>query len=164
MQDRILNRGRLDSIGGVALLSAGTLLHFVSVVVVSMSLGFIPEGTIGNLYHGTPAEPFFPFMTAIAALLGLAVAHFRRDTRAVWTWIPGLLWFALGAYDLSSGGAGQWVGSTRAKYLFENLLTDRCADTECLYELFVTAPLVTSAAYALTSWITLQAHSKTSGA
>ncbi len=147
------------------------VLHFVGATLISMVVGFIPEATLGQwiFSHVTHSlEPFSPFVAAIAAVLGFLVARSWHDRRAVWAWIPGLLWFALGIHSmlLVNGivQSGQWVGSSPSRFLFDNLLSDKCGDTECLNELFFTTPLVCSVAYSLASGATLWKASKVSRA
>jgi hypothetical protein len=133
------------------------LFKFAGVVLVSMVFGFALEAGLGStLYGNTVLEAFFPFMTAIAALLGFLVAIRWRDREAVWVWIPGVLWFAVGVYE--TGWRSGAAPSTQVSVAIANLFgsRDRCAESECLYELFHTAPLMCSIAYSLTAWLTLK--------
>lgn len=131
------------------------LLHFAGATLISMAIGFLPEGTIaGNVYGGASMfGPLPPFMITIACVLGFLVARKWHDRCAVWAWLPGVLWLVLAANDL---GWGHGHSSAPYRYLWDNLFTNRCGDTECLYEFFGTVPLVISIAYSLTSWITLR--------
>jgi hypothetical protein len=152
-------------------LSAGVVvLHCFGAVLVSSIVGFFPEGFASQWYQNTPLQAFVPCMSTVAILLGILVARSSSltDKRARWAWIPGLLWFGFGVHDmLFVGGVlqtGEWVGATPFRILLDNLLGPKCADTECLYELMYTMPLVVSTAYSLASWITLrlrEASSKT---
>ena len=141
---------------------AVVVCHFAAACLVSIVVGFVPEGMIGErLYAGTVLQPFFPFIACVAALLGFLVARFWPDGRAHWAWIPGLLWFAFGIYfDVLAGGGwrtASWGHQTPPfRYVLDNLLTSRCGDTECLYELLYTAPFVSSITYSLASWMTLK--------
>jgi hypothetical protein len=132
-------------------------LHFVVGVVISMLVGFVPEALVGNLYHGTAVEPFTPFVTTIAALLGVLLARKLHDTAALWTWVPGVLIFFQGVYELTRYWSPSWSNTaSRWQYAFSNLLTPNCGSTECLYELLSTTPLVCSVAYSLTSYVVLR--------
>ena len=142
-------------------ISSGVVVsHFAGAVIASVAIGFFPEGAFNKVLYNTWLDVFVPFMTVTAAALGFVVARKWNDRRAIWTWIPGLIWFGLAAFDLANGRKDTWPHST-LPMLFDNLLgpTDRCAGSECVYELFCTAPLFCSIAYSIASWITLRARS-----
>lgn len=133
------------------------LLKFGGVVLISMTFGFFPESGLGSsLYRNTIFEAIFPFITAIAGLLGFLAASKWRDREAMWVWIPGVLWFAMGVYE-----TGWQLGaspSTHISVAIANLFGpgDKCAQSECIYELFYTAPMMCSIACSLTAWVTLK--------
>lgn len=146
-----------------ALIPAAVMLHFAGAVMISMVIGFFPESLIGERwYHDTPLQAFAPVMCAIAVLLAILLARSLADKRAIWAWIPGLLWFGFGVYDMlfvhGVLQTGAWAGSTPFRYLLDNLFggPSKCGDTECLYEVFLTMPLAISVAYSVASWITLR--------
>lgn len=131
-----------------------TVAHFVAAVVISMTIGILPEAFIGGpLYGHTWLVPFSPFMCAAAALLGFLAARKLRDRAAIWVWVPGVLWFSWAVFQLVHEGP-----LPHAVFVFNNLMgpTDKCADSECLYELFYTMPLTCSIAYSVASWLTLR--------
>jgi hypothetical protein len=133
------------------------LFKFLGVVFVSMLFGVAPEDGLGStLYGNTSLEAFFPFITAVPALLGFLVAIRWRDRESVWVWIPGMLWFAAGVYE--TGWQLGAAPSTHISVAIANLFgpRDKCAQSECIYELFFTAPLMCSIAYSLTAWVTLR--------
>jgi hypothetical protein len=127
------------------------------VVLVSMMFGFFPETQLGSsLYGNTVLQAIFPFMTVSAGLLGFLLASKWHDRDSVWVWIPGVLWFAMGVYE-----TGWQMGAAPSNHIsgaVANLFGPRnkCAESECLYELLVTAPLMCSIAYSLIAWLTLR--------
>jgi hypothetical protein len=126
---------------------AAVMLHSFGVVFISMVTGFVPDAVIPNFYGGAYALGAFPPVTiAIAVVLGVLISRSCRDGRAVWAWVPALLWLAWG---ISASG---WSH----EYVFHNFFTNKCGSTECLYELFYTAPLVVSVAYSSACWIALR--------
>jgi hypothetical protein len=76
---------------------------------------------------------------------GCSRGGFFRDRRAVWAWVPTGLWLLLAL----SG----WHNSRQ--WLIDNFFTNRCGETECVYELTFTVPFMVSLAYSLSSLITL---------
>ncbi|HEX4076198.1 MAG TPA: hypothetical protein VHX49_12430 [Candidatus Acidoferrales bacterium] len=137
----------LKGLQRLAMFPIGVVLHFAGVVLVS-SVGAILDGLLGLwLYRGIPLGPVAPIATIFAAVLGFLVSRSWRDKRAIWVWVPALLWFSASLHEMSGAPFRTW---------FENLLTNNCADTECFYEVIFTAPLIWSVAYSLASWITLK--------
>ena len=132
-------------------------IKFGGVVLVSMAFGFFPEAQLGSLLYGkTVIEAVFPFMTASAGLLGFLVASRWHDRESVWVWVPGVIWFAMGIYE--TGWLSGAALSTHISVAIANLFgsRDKCAESECIYELLVTAPLMCSMAYSFTVWLTLK--------
>jgi hypothetical protein len=132
-------------------------IKFGGVVLVSMMFGFFPEAGLGSsLYGNTVLEAVFPFMTVSAGLLGFLVATRWHDRDSVWVWIPGVLWFAMGVYETGwqMGGAA----STHISIALANLFGPRnkCAESECIYEMLATAPLMCSTTYSFITWLTLK--------
>jgi hypothetical protein len=132
-------------------------IKFGGVVLVSMMFGFFPEAELGSsLYGNTGLQAISPFTTVCAGLLGFMVASRWHDRDSVWVWIPGVLWFAMGVYE-----TGWQMGAAPSNYIsvaVANLFGPRnkCAESECLYELLVTAPLMCSIIYSFVTWLTLK--------
>jgi hypothetical protein len=126
-----------------------------------MLLGFVPDGLVSARIFPRGFFDFVPpFMTAIALLLGYVVARWMRDRTAVWAWLPGVLWFAYGAWsELLPMGlyeSRHGLSPSALDHVFAQLLTSNCGDTECLYQFFYTVPAVLAIAYSLSSWLTLR--------
>lgn len=135
------------------------ILYAVAAALVGF-IAAIPESSISErLYGGASLGPLSPLAGIIVIILGALVARRMCDRRAIWEWVPGLLWLGLGAYDLLFAGGvlqtGAWQGSTPFRYLFDNLF-GQCGDTECLYQVFSSAPFVFTVVYSVSSWITLK--------
>jgi|ERR1700730_9772075 len=131
------------------------IIKFGGVVLVSMVFGVFPEIGLGSsLYGNTVLEAIFPFVTATAGLLGFLVASRWHDRESVWVWVPGVIWFAMGFYE--TGWQLGAAPSTHISVAIANLFgsKDKCAESECLYELVMTAPLMCSIAYSFTAWLT----------
>lgn len=140
------------------------IIKFAGVVLVSLAFGIFPEIGLGSsLYGNTVLEAIFPFVTATAGLLGFLVASRWQDRESVWVWVPGVIWFAMGFYE--TGWLSGAAPSTHISVAIANLFGswDKCAESECLYKLLVTAPLMCSVAYSLTAWLTLKFHPRPVG-
>jgi hypothetical protein len=129
------------------------VFHFLLASVGGMFLGFIPEAFVSRLYYNTGLEPFSPMIAISAFLLGYFVSfRLLGGQAASWTWIIGLLWLSCAVRELATGWDASWSPEkTRLGYIAANLFgySNKCSGTECLYELFFTAPFVASIAYAL---------------
>lgn len=123
--------------------------------VAAATVGAVGVGTavavfVGELTHRPPTLldgpiPLAPIIAAI--LLALAISlKFGSCQTGVWVWAAGIVNFAIFLHD--------W---TRLPYtwasVWNNFFGRGCSDSECLYELFATAPLYTSITYSITAWI-----------
>lgn len=132
-------------------------LHWVVGTGASMILGFLPEGLLGRYYVNTGIEPFAPVIAATALVLGLAFSgRFRNGQGASWVWIFGLLWLAIGIYDLRSGWSPSWSTQHSSwAYAMVNLFgpTSACSGSECLGELLYTMPFTAAVSYSVGAFI-----------
>ena len=129
--------------------------YFVA-VVGGLIIGFFLEMFLSRAYDQTPLASF----TAIALtafLLGYFISpRIRKGHAATFVWVVGLLWFIYGAYDSVSYWSASWSPEkTRWSYMLAQLFgpTSTCGDSECLGELFFTAPLITSISYSTGAYI-----------
>jgi hypothetical protein len=78
-----------------------------------------------------------------ASILGCFVGFkFARSKGSYWVWVAGLLNFILFALDWRrDANVHNW------RVIWDNFFSSKCGDSECLYELFATAPLYASLAY-----------------
>jgi hypothetical protein len=125
--------------------------HYVVAVVGGMLLGFIPEDLLSRFYRFSSIQAFAPGIGVTALLLGFFVSHRFRDLPlASWIWVIGSIWFFCGVHELTSSWSPSWSHERSAwEYAKTQLFSPRCGDTECLYQLFYTVPLVASVMYSV---------------
>ena len=126
-------------------------VHLLIATVGAMTVGFIPAALMGRWTLSTGLDTVgFP-IPIVAFVLGYVFSPRHRCEGAIWVWIPPLLLFVWEAHELASGWNATWSNKTRMQYVYDNLLgvTRACRDRECLDELFVTMPLVSSICYSL---------------
>jgi hypothetical protein len=126
--------------------------HYFIAVAGAMLIGFLPEVLISPLYHTTSLEPYTPAIAICALLLGyLASPRILNGDGATLVWLLGTLWLFVGAYELTSGWSvnGHPVNAGWGPALDGLFSTDRCSDSECLYEFFFTTPFVASVMYSI---------------
>jgi len=127
--------------------------HYVVAAVSGMTIGLVLEGTVGRVYARTIFEPYVPCIAITAFVFGLLVSYrIDRVHLASWTWTIGLLWFLTAIRELTHGWDPRWAHTRTAwGYAKSQLIPSyhSCADSECLYYLFYTVPLVASVAYSL---------------
>lgn len=136
------------------------VFHCFSAVFVSLLLGFVPDGLISErAFHSGFFAVVPPFVTGIAVLFGYVIARWLRLNAAKWAFVPGMLWFAFGfRFELLPMGryaAQHGLSPSAVQYVFAQLLTTKCGDTECFYQLFYTWPAIVAIAYSLSSGVTL---------
>jgi hypothetical protein len=132
-------------------------LHWVVGTGASMIIGFLPEGLLSRYYVNTGIEPFAPVIAATGLVLGLAFSgRFRNGQGASWAWIFGMLWLAIGIYELRSGWSRSWSAQRSSwAYAMVNLFgpTSACSDSECLGELLFTMPSTAAVTYSVGAFI-----------
>ena len=132
-------------------------LHWVAGTGASLIVGFLPEALLSRYYLNTGIEPFAPAIAATGLVLGLAFSgRFKNGQGASWAWIFGLLWLAIGIYDLRRDWSPSWsIQRSSWAYAMANLFgpTSACSNSECLGELFFTAPFTASVTYSVGAFI-----------
>jgi len=130
---------------------ADFVLHSFLAVPVAMSVGFLPEALLSQIYHHTPLEPFSPVIAATAVGLAILSSRWIGSGAAKWVWILPFLWFLFNLWDLARSWSPAWdSSSSKWTYAVKELVTPQCGSTECLYELLATIPLTAAIAYSLT--------------
>lgn len=125
--------------------------HLAAATVGAMVVGFVPAAMMGQWTLNTHLDTIgFP-TPLVALVLGFILARKYPCDAAIWVWAPPLLFFAWDAHGLASGWNPSWSNKTRWQYVNDNLLgvTQACSDSECLGELFVTMPFVSSICYSV---------------
>jgi hypothetical protein len=134
-------------------LLGGSLLAFL----IALPVGYLSSG-VGNIVDRAvdtwimrylADEPFFIFQVLTAACVGFFTYRFSKSRAPAWVWlIPAAILVVNVVPRLlgSSPGSG-------SKWVFDNYFGHGCGGSECLYELFVTAPFYTSIAYAVGYWV-----------
>lgn len=140
---------------------AAVIVHSAVAVTACMILGFVPEALLDQMVYGTRLEPLMPGFTVVSILLGFFVARkIAEPEPAKWIWVPWLFWLSVGFGEVAGHWSPAWdVHPSRWSYAFENLFgtTPNCGATECLYEVFFTAPFLCAAFYSIGAAIALKA-------
>ena len=129
------------------------LRHLVLATIGSVLLGYLPWLPLAvlNLIVNTPnpLDPLvsgpYPVLPNVAGLvMGYLTNRRFRTKAAVFVWVPPLLCLTYSIATWKSyGGHSYWAD------VWANFFGASCGDTECLYELLVTLPFYTSAAYSV---------------
>jgi hypothetical protein len=129
--------------------------HALCGTPIALLLGVLPDAALYNFYVRAHFGAFQPFTFVASAALGYVVTRFLRLREAVWAWLPALVWFGVGVWDLANGNRWAWPHLLPAVIL-DNLLSSKCGDSECLYELFYAAPLFFAVPYSIAALITFK--------
>jgi hypothetical protein len=127
--------------------------HYIVAVAGGMTIGLIPEVTVGRLYSHSAVAPFVPCIAITAFVLGSLVSpRIDRVQLASWTWTIGLIWLLVAIRELTHSWDPRWAHTRTAweyarSQLFPVPIYDSCGGTECLYQFFAAIPFVASAAY-----------------
>jgi hypothetical protein len=167
MQNRAKSRFR-RWLGDAALPSfvAQQVVATAGAMVMAVLAMVIPAALMTSVGHHTSPgsfgdnmidQPFFRWAdksNALFPISGLVLGFFsRRILRSrwgVWVWVLPLIVLAWNL--LTWEGAGPPTTKVYWAHVWANYFSSACAGSECLYELFVTVPFYTSAAYSL-GWL-----------
>jgi hypothetical protein len=147
-------------LGFVVHLAASTLgaavIGFVTAIIPAVLIAAVTKNTSGGNWVDHLAEqrildaagePYFLFPILSGFALGVLSCRYSRSSSAAWVWILPtvvLLWNVL---TWQSGGFRPYWPD-----VWNNYFGSDCGSSECVYELFVTAPFYTSLAYTL-GWL-----------
>lgn len=123
-------------------------------VLVSLPFAFFSSG-MGNIFDRIGDTWFlrygvdgpFPIVPVlVAACIGFASPRLSKTSAPAWVWIiPTVLL-------LVSVAPRVFESPSQAKWVLDNYFGRGCGSSECLYELFITAPFYTSLAYTM-GWL-----------
>ena len=131
------------------------LLGIVAVLILATLVAFFTRTPHGSLVDKVVEEPIFkigadnPYFAGpilMAFILGW-VAHRSASRGAAWMWVLPTLALAWNVMTWKSYSPLPRWDDVRA-----NFFTSNCGDSDCLYELLITAPFYTSVAYSL-GWV-----------
>ena len=131
------------------------LLGVVAVLILATLIAFFTRTPHGNLVDKVVAEPLFkigadgPYYAGpilMAFILGW-VARRSESRGAAWMWVLPTLALVWNVMTWKSYSPLPRWDDVRA-----NFFTSHCGDSDCLYELLITAPFYTSVAYSL-GWV-----------
>jgi hypothetical protein len=92
-------------------------------------------------------EPYFALPVLTGFFLGVLSSRFFRSSSAAWVWVLPTIILVWNLLSWHNGGYRPYWPDVWNNYFGSN-----CGSSECLYELFITAPFYTSFAYTL-GWI-----------
>jgi hypothetical protein len=126
-------------------------------VVGAMVIGFPLEALLERGYDNTGLAAYSPAIAFTAFLLGAFVSRrIRKGQAANFVWVIGLLWMMCGMFDSMNGWSASWSPEkTRWGYMLAELFgpTNKCSDSECLFELLFTTPFTASITYSIGAYI-----------
>lgn len=93
-------------------------------------------------------EPYFALPVISAFFLGVLSHRYSRSSSAAWVWVLPTVVLIWNLFTWKTGGFRPYWPD-----VWNNYFSSDCGSSECLYEIFVTAPFYTSLAYTL-GWAT----------
>ncbi len=102
------------------------------------------DHTVSQPILRATGEPLFVFPIFAAVLFGFLSWRRRWSSSALWVWVLPLVNLIFNVFTWRTGGFHQYWPD-----VWNDFFGSQCGSSECAYEVFVTAPTYTSAAYAL---------------
>jgi hypothetical protein len=119
----------------------------ISAVTKNTSGGNWADHVAGQSILRAVGEPYFALPVVAAFFLGVLSSRFFRSSSAAWVWLLPTIILVWNLFSWHNGGYRSYWPD-----VWNNYFGSSCGSSECLYELFVTAPFYTSFAYTL-GWI-----------
>jgi hypothetical protein len=146
-------------------------MHALVAMVVTVILGVILAGELGHALKLSSQNrwvdvPYSPVIWG-TALICAYLLNVRFQSRAsMWVWTFGLTWFVILLADVLRFHDPRWCqGCSLARDIWNTYFAwdyRKCADSNCLGEVFGTTPLVNSIAYSLGAWLAMRSKSENS--
>ena len=121
------------------------VVHLVAGTIVATLLALLA----GHLFSALLKEPLLPTAALVGALLGFYVNRRTKDRSASFVWIIPLIFLSRAVAIEAHSFSPAWSSQSLGTYLWANFASMSCGETECLYELFFTAPFLSGLAYSL---------------
>jgi hypothetical protein len=126
------------------------LLHLLLAVPVPILAGFLvaipvvllPNTVVTRAIDSLNSQPVFPLDVAIAAGLGWWRNRRNRSVAAIFVFLIPLTAMLANLASFRAEG-NSW------RYILDTFFTSHCGNSDCLYELEVTAPFYCSIAYSI---------------
>jgi hypothetical protein len=136
----------------VGAMVAGLLAALIPASVVAMATKNTSGGNWADhlaeqqIFHAA-GEPYFIFPILAAFVFGALSHRYSRSLAARWVWVFPLTILLWNVFTWRTGGfSPYWTD------VWNNYFGRYCGSSECVYELFVTAPVYTSLAYTF-GWV-----------
>jgi ABC-type dipeptide/oligopeptide/nickel transport system permease component len=127
----------------------GILLAFLLALPIglfSSGMGNVVDRATDTSVFRYADNPYFAVPVAIAACLGFLSHRFSKSRSGAWSWVLPTAVLFLNIFPKMANSAQE------RKWIIDNFFSRGCGGTECLYELFITAPFYTSVAYTI-GWL-----------
>jgi len=121
-------------------------------------------GTLGAVIVTFPASimweslfrkpaPLLPLVMASGVVCGYLVNRKMDNWSACFIWLMPLAWLVKGISGARDGFSPSWAHESFPAYIWDTFFGSGCDASECLYELFFTAPFVAAIAYSIAALV-----------
>jgi hypothetical protein len=134
-------------ISTVGAMVAGVLAALIPAALIAMATkntsggnwaDHLAQQRILNAVEG----PYFVFPILASCVFGALSRHYSRSIAARWVWVFPAIILIWNVFTWRNGGYRPYWPD-----VWNNYFGSHCGSSECIYELFVTAPFYTSLAY-----------------
>ena len=134
----------------------------LAVLAFAVWIGFYIEVLFSGRYQFSRLAAFAPWMAATSCAFGFFINRARRDRIALFVWVAGLALLAFAIEREARLWNPAWIHESRKQYVIDVFFGDgrHCPGSECIAQLFFTAPCTASIAYSLGAAIGLLVPSR----
>ncbi len=122
--------------------------YLASVVVAFVLIPILCTFPMVILFGPYAERVALGWAVVLALITGFLCERWLPRPAAHWVWTLGIIWLAVGAYDLATSQGASPAHQSRWQYLFDQLFRD-CGASECMYLAFFTYPAVCTLIFSL---------------
>jgi hypothetical protein len=140
----------LATVGAMVVGTVGAIIPSVLIAAVTKNTsgGNWVDHMVDQHILRAAGEPYFIFPVLAAFMLGLLSHRYSQSTSASWVWVLPTVILIWNLLTWKNGGFRPYWPD-----VWNNYFGSDCGSSECMYELFVTAPFYASLAYTF-GWLT----------
>jgi FtsH-binding integral membrane protein len=131
--------------------SLATLLLHVILLGFAFGIGFLLEALFSRYYQGSHIAAFSPCIAVTAFVIAYFANRRRRDRSPLLFAVAGVLWLAFAVWGEGRAWDPTWAHESKSNYLVHMFFgtPEQCSASECIGELFFTAPCMAAVAYSI---------------
>lgn len=128
------------------------LLHFLGHLLIAVVGSFLVYLPFYVVLSTLLKEPLLPAVLLAGAVVGYFMNRKEKDRSAYFIWVVPLIFVGYEILDNSRSFSQSWAHQSFPRFIWDNFFGQECGGSECLDELFFTAPLFAATGYSVAAY------------